>query len=394
MAVAGFIFVASSFAWPRMMSSRGVLTGAATTVIVFGALAGVTFIDGWARWNFEGYENKAPWPEYEALMVELDKLPDGRVQWEGNGGLNKYGTPMSPMLIPYWTEGSHESMEGLFFESSLTTPFHFINSSEMSFDASNPIPGLTYHDLQMDRGIKHLDHFGVSYYVSFTAEAAEEADGMVEITAISTPTPACSEEPECFRIFKMPETQLVVAATHLPAVYDVPERSLLGSLTGSAKAVGSDGEELPSFHDMALEWYEDVDNIHRWVVADGPDEWPRIESIDERPNEALDVPADPVSNIVLEDHRISFTTTAVGVPHLVKVSYFPNWTAEGADGPWRASPSLMVVVPTSNDVVIEFQDTWAESGGWVLSLVGVGALIFVGVRIWRRKRQPAEPELS
>ena len=394
-AVAGLIFVASSFAWPRMMSSRGVLTGAATAVIVFGALAGVTFIDGWARWNFEGYENKAPWPEYEALMVELDKLPEGRVQWEGNSGLNKYGTPMSPMLIPYWTEGSHQSMEGLFFESSLTTPFHFINSSEMSFNASNPIPGLTYHDLQMDRGIRHLDHFGVSYYVSFTAEAAEEADGMVEITRISTPTPACSEEPECFRIFEMPETQLVVAATHLPAVYDVPERSLLGSITGPAQPVGADGEELPSFHDMALEWYEDVDNIHRWVVADGPSEWPRIESIDERPNEALDVPADAVSNIVLEDHRISFTTTAVGVPHLVKVSYFPNWTADGADGPWRASPSLMVVVPTSNDVVIEFQDTWAESGGWILSLVGLGTLIFVGVRIWRRKRsepEPAEPD--
>ena len=235
----------------------------------------------------------------------------------------------------------------------------------------------------------------MSYYVSFTAEAAEEADGMVEITRISTPTPACSEEPECFRIFEMPETQLVVAATHLPAVYDVPERSLLGSITGPAQPVGADGEELPSFHDMALEWYEDVDNIHRWVVADGPSEWPRIESIDERPNEALDVPADAVSNIVLEDHRISFTTTAVGVPHLVKVSYFPNWTADGADGPWRASPSLMVVVPTSNDVVIEFQDTWAESGGWILSLVGLGTLIFVGVRIWRRKRsepEPAEPD--
>ncbi len=75
-------------------------------------------------------------------MAELDRLPDGRVQWEANSDLNQYGTPMSPMLIPYWTEGSHQSMEGLYFESSLTTPFHFINHSEMSFQPSNPIPGL------------------------------------------------------------------------------------------------------------------------------------------------------------------------------------------------------------------------------------------------------------
>src|SRR5690606_40849791 len=66
----------------------------------------------------------------------FDALPDGRVQWESNSELNQYGTPMSPMLIPYWTEGSHKSMEGLYFESSLTTPFHFINHSEMSYKPS------------------------------------------------------------------------------------------------------------------------------------------------------------------------------------------------------------------------------------------------------------------
>jgi hypothetical protein len=136
---------------------------------------------------------------------------------------------------------------------------------------------------------------------------------------------------------------------------------------------------------MALTWYEDVDNLDRLVVTDGPDEWPRIESIEQRPNVALDAPADALSDIVVENHRISFTTTAVGLPHLVKVSYFPNWTATGADGPWRATPSLMVVVPTSEHVVLEFQDTWAETGGKVASLVGVLGLI--GVGIWGVRRR-------
>jgi hypothetical protein len=397
--VAGVFFVVGSLAWARTTSTRGFLTALASSILVLGALAGVTFIDGWSRWNYEGYERKEPWPEYQALMVELDTLPEGRVQWEGNSGLNKFGTPMSPMLIPYWTEGSHASMEGLFFESSLTTPFHFINSSEMSADASNPIPGLRYHDLQMDRGVKHLDLYGVSYYVSFTQEAAEEAEGMAELTEISTPTPeACigedDEEPECFRIFQLPETELVVPATHRPAVYDVPERSLLdpvtslfGSLAGGEDESGADGAPLLSFDEMALEFHEDVDNIDRWVVAGGPVEWPRIESIEQRPDVPLRVPDGAVSDIVVEDHLISFTTKAVGVPHLVKVSYFPNWTAEGADGPWRAAPSLMVVVPTQEDVVIEFRDTWAEIGGKVLTLVGVVILAVAGVRVWDRRRR-------
>jgi hypothetical protein len=93
---------------------------------------------------------------------------------------------------------------------------------------------------------------------------------------------------------------------------------------------------------------------------------------------------------VLEDHRISFTTEAVGVPHLIKVSYFPNWTAIGAEGPWRASPSLMVVVPTQEDVVIEFQDTWAESGGKILTFGGVGSLLAIGFVTYRRRVTASE----
>jgi hypothetical protein len=378
-AVVGIGVVAASLLAPAMINTRNFLTTTAVAIVVLGATAGVTFIDGWSRWNFEGYEAKEPWPEYQSLMVELDRLPDGRVMWENNSGLNKYGTPMAPMLIPYWTEGSQKSMEGLFFESSLTTPFHFINHSEMSFKSSNPIPGLKYHSFDMERGLDHMDVYGVDYYVSFTPEAAEKALGIDDFELITTTEP--------FKIFRLPDTQLVEAATHLPAVYEVPDGSLFGSLTGSGSVTGTDGEPLPSFHDMALEWYEDIDEMDRWVVADGPAEWPRIESIEERPDTEIDVPEDPVSNIVVEDHRISFTTEAVGVPHVVKISYFPNWTATGADGPWRAAPSLMVVVPTGNEVVIEFEDTWAESSGQILTIVGGAALIIGGFVAWRRSRQ-------
>lgn len=374
-AIAGALLIGVSFMWDSTLPTRTFLTAVAVGLVVLGSLSSVTFIDGWAKWNYSGYESKARWPEYEALMEELDALPDGRVHWEANSDLNDFGTPMAPMLIPYWTEGSHPSMEGLYFESSLTTPFHFINSSEMSEHPSNPIPGLTYHTGDLDRGITHLGLFGVDYYVSFTPEATERADAAPELTKVTTTGP--------FTVYRMPERPLVEVATHQPAVYEVPDRGLLASMTGAATVSGSDGEELPSFFDLSLDWYDDVDNLDRWIVSDGPPEWPRIESIDQRPDTPLVTSADAVSDIVVEDHRISFTTTAVGEPHLIKVSYFPNWEAEGADGPWRAAPSLMVVVPTTEEVVIEFNDTWAESGGKIATVVGV--VLLVGALVWRRR---------
>ncbi len=157
-------------------------------------------------------------------------------------------------------------------------------------------------------------------------------------------------------------------------------------MIGSGTVTDSEGEARPSFHDFSLEWYDDIDDLHRWVVADGPEEWPHIDSIGERPDVALDVPENAVSDIVVDHHRISFTTEAVGVPHMVKVSYFPNWEASGAEGPWRASPSLMVVVPTEEEVVIEFGDTWAETGGKVLTFGGIASLLVLGgIVLWQRR---------
>jgi hypothetical protein len=383
----GLVAVAATFLFGPTVNTRNFLTTTAAAVLVLGATAGVTFIDGWSKWNYEGYEAKAPWPEYESLMAELDRLPDGRVQWESNSDLNKYGTPMSPMLIPYWTDRTHQSMEGLYFESSLTTPFHFINHSEMSYRPSNPIPGLPYDTFNMERGLSHMELYGIDYYVSFTPEAAEKANQTEGFTEIAVTEP--------FHIFRMPHTDLVVPASRQPSVYEVPARGMLGAMVGSETVTGEDGEPLPSFFDMALDYYVDIDGLDRWVVADGPEGWPRIESLDQRPDVTLDVPPNAVSDIVVDEHRISFSTEAVGVPHMVKVSYFPNWTATGAEGPWRAAPSLMVVVPTENEVVIEFRDTWAETGGKLLTFGGVASLLIVG-GLWysRRRVNPVESDAS
>ena len=287
-------------------------------------------------------------------METVDTLPPGRVMWEANSEMNKYGTPMALMLFPYWSEG-HPSMEGLFFESSLTTPFHFLNASEVSERPSNPVRGLDYRGFNMERGVEHLAVYNVAYYVSYT-EAGAEAARAVGLAEVGTALP--------WRIFALPPSSLVDVATSVPAVW----------------AGGGD------FLDPALEWYDDVDNMDKWLVEDGPTDWIRVETVDERLVVVEDVAGSGiVSDVVSDDHRISFTTSAVGIPHLVKVSYFPNWTAEGAEGPYRAAPSLMVVVPTREQVVLEFKNTYAENIGMAITLVAVVGLGIYGYRRFRHQ---------
>ena len=90
------------------------------------------------------------------------------------------------------------------------------------------------------------------------------------------------------------------------------------------------------------------------------------------------------------EDSISFRVSRTGVPVLVKTSFFPNWEAHGADGPWRATPNFMVVVPTSKEVTLEYGTTNAEMLGrlgTVAGIVGVGALIWWDRRLKKRSRE-------
>jgi hypothetical protein len=87
-----------------------------------------------------------------------------------------------------------------------------------------------------------------------------------------------------------------------------------------------------------------------------------------------------VSNIKVTDDRISFDVDKVGQPVLVKMSYFPNWQAAGAKGPYRVTPNQMVVVPTSRHVSLHYGYTPVDALGYVLTLLGIAAAVVLARR--------------
>ena len=86
----------------------------------------------------------------------------GRATWENNKENGSYGTTMALMLLPHWTDGCIASMEGLFFEASGTTPYHFVTTAAMSEQSSNPVRELRYTDHDASVGVPYLQTLGVS----------------------------------------------------------------------------------------------------------------------------------------------------------------------------------------------------------------------------------------
>ena len=66
---------------------------------------------------------------------------------------------------------------------------------------------------------------------------------------------------------------------------------------------------------------------------------------------------------------------------MVKTSYFPNWKVSGAEGPYRVSPNLMVVIPTDTHVSMHYGYTSVDLGSYVLTFLGLAGLIW----FWRAR---------
>jgi len=88
-----------------------------------------------------------------------------------------------------------------------------------------------------------------------------------------------------------------------------------------------------------------------------------------------------VSNVEQTRDSIAFDVDVIGTPVLVKVSYFPNWRASGAQGPWRVGPNLMVVVPNSKHVELHYGQTPVEYLSYAITFLGLIGLVV----LWRRK---------
>ena len=113
-------------------------------------------VTNWSNFNYEGYQGQTSYPEFHSLMQTMSDLGErygcGRAMWEYSASENRFGTPEALMLLPFETNGCIDSMEGLLFESSATTPYHFLNQAELSAGPSEPEVGLPYGALNVTLG--------------------------------------------------------------------------------------------------------------------------------------------------------------------------------------------------------------------------------------------------
>ncbi len=354
----------------------------------------------WARYNFAGLEDPAKaYDEYTAMISMMEEVGVdngcGRVMWEYESELNRFGTPMAPMLLPYFTDGCLGSMEGLYFEASSSTPFHFINQSELSPNPSSAQRDLPYPGWNMQQGIEHLQLMGVRYYLAASPQAVNEARANPDLTEIASTEefPQPSGEGRTWTVFEVADADPVVPLQNLPVVLTPEDDHIDGWVYGERAEATEEVPNPPKASGPAIDWYLDPTRWDTPLATSGPDDWPRIDRED-----AANAPSEPAPSQDVEvtdysetNDSISFTVSETGSPVLVRTSYFPNWNASGAEGPWRVSPNFMVVVPTDNEVTLTYGHTKVDWLAWLMTIVGV--VLTVGLARADQRREEAEAAL-
>ncbi len=338
-----------------------------------------SFIPDWVSWNYSGYEatTKARRAEYFDLIKTMQTVGRtegcGRAMWEYEPELDQMGTPDALMLLPYWTNSCIGSMEGLYYESSATTPYHFLNAAELSLHPSDPVRGLSYPTSpDVNAGVRHLQLLGVKYYMAITSETQAQADINPDLRVVAKSGPwsvsytsggTSSVKQRTWKIYEVLGSDVVSPLVNQPVVMKVVPK-------------GGNGWLKPS-----QSWYLNPDVADVMYAASGPSSWKRVAPDTASPPRNAVQPV-LIDKIVQRDDSISFNVDAVGVPVLVKVSYFPNWQVSGARGPYRVAPNLMVVIPTSHHVRLHYGYTPVD---WVGYLLGLAALAGV---VWMARAKP------
>jgi hypothetical protein len=287
------------------------------------------YIPAWLKWNYSGYEGKPTWQLFKSINDHIaGDLNDPRVMFEHSEIHNRFGSSRAFENIPLFS--GRATLEGVFHQASQSSPFIFYLQSEASEKTSGPFPQYTYTRLNPEKALPHLRLFNVGELVVVTDKAKAAYDAHPEFERTFT-----NGAYAVYRVKDL-DPRYVVPAAHTPVLYE-----------------GSDWK-LAFYR-----WYRHPELLDIPLVPaallgdhDARQMGLRTDTIERLPKEPILGDCEVSSR--LENYRITFHTACPDRPHIVKVSYFPRWTAGDTARIVPVSPGYMLVYPNRADVEIKY----------------------------------------
>ncbi|MBI4167935.1 MAG: hypothetical protein HY515_03195 [Candidatus Aenigmarchaeota archaeon] len=317
----------------------------------------VSYIDGWIDWNYSGFESKNSWNQFNELNVFLKNLPYGRVFHEYSPSHSKFGTPRAFEAIPMFT--GKPVIEGLTIESGLMAPFTFYLQSELSESPTCPIPNLRCSYFDAINGTEHLKLFNIRYVIATSDKLKSALDNITQYKKLRS----FSE----ISVYEMEEGKYAV----------VPKYEPVAVITQDWRNVSMHWFKDTTMLDVPVVFVKEPDKRFSQTVYDGD-----FRNVKKIPlNESCGV------DEILANESLSINTSCLGKPLLVKIPYFPDWSVDGAERIYLASPGFMLVFPDETEVTLTYGSAANEAGN-ILTTIGLLVVaVYLTIPTIRKKFQ-------
>lgn len=343
---AGVVSMAVAIGWWLQQRSRLALSWSAllSAALIVWWTPQTSNIQAWSQWNLEGYQAKALWPAYQQLANTLaGPLSTHRVAIEHDPDNYDLGSTRSMEALPMF--GSRPVLEGLYMESAISGPFIYQLQAEISARPSSPLTRFPAQQGTIDQAIAHMRELYTDTLVLRSEAMKHRFSQDARFSVVAEPTP--------WMVIKLND----------------PDSALIEPIS-TPMTTHTRAQWLP----RAFQRFKLAHPYHsREVYLTDSQRWP--------PDKAHSKKPAPVTNVRVDKERLVFETTAIGQPHLIRMSYHPRWRSLGGEEIYLTEPAFMLIVPKHSHVELVYANTASNYIGWAFSLTGLGlcvALLLTG----------------
>jgi len=324
----------------------------AFVLIVFWVRLNTSYIDKWVKWNYQGLEASPAFFEYKAIFDYLKENNDGgRVAYEHSPIHERAGTMRIFELMKMFT--GRDTLEGLYMQSSITSPYAFYIQAEISKEPSAPFSQYPVDGMNLKKASKHLSMFAVTHVVVVSEEVKRKMREMKDDYRLEKRI----GDMEIYRV--LPTVDRIVAPCHF-------EPNLF---------TGKDWKK--AFY----EWFRREETLHIPLLFGKDDGRIRLKAKDLDEIKEVPLCVDPYTiKVKVYPERIDFETTLIGHPHIVRVSYHPFWKVYGAKTIYLCAPSFILLIPETNQVSLVFEENIVHYAGWAFSFSSLILLLTYALR--------------
>ena len=264
-------------------------------------------------------------------------LQDPRVLFEHDPDNHDMGSTRTVEAMPLF--GTRPVLEGLYMESAISSAFIYQLQAEVSSRPSSPLSRFPSSKGTVDAAVGHMSEFYTDTLVLRSEPMKQRflADDRFEVLA--------DIDPLLVLKLKNPESQLVDIIT-VPLEIKTREK-----------------------------WMDSA--FRRFRLAHPYGQREVYVSPDQQWQDPLPLASGDVRLIEMERERLVFETTAVGQPHVIRMTYNPKWKSVNGEPVFLTEPAFMLIVPQQTRVELRYERDRPDYIGIVFSLVGIAGLVIV-----------------